>query len=120
MKIRKIVLLIASLAALSPVVSSASPEKSALNACAKAFASSLAATGAQAPTFKLAYGASEPTGSMMEFYNREFTFELHARDSKTGAQVAHASCSTDIRGNVVTLSALPADAVSPALAARLW
>ena len=56
---------------------------------------------------------------MLEFYTREYTFDLNAKDLKTGLPIARASCSTDSRGAVVALSAIPLDAAHPAVAARL-
>ena len=112
-------LTLASIAALTPVISNASPEKAALDACARAFATSLAAPGAAAPAFKLAYRSNEFAGSMLEFYTREYTFDLNANDPKTGLPIARASCSTDAHGAVVALSPIPLDAAHPAVAARL-
>jgi hypothetical protein len=118
MNIRKLALATAVAAALSPVIAGATPEKDSLNACAHAFASSLAAHGAAAPAFRLAYHGNEFSGSIVDFYNREYTFELHARDPKTGQQLARASCSTDIHGTVIALSALPLPIAQPALASQ--
>jgi hypothetical protein len=119
MSIRRICLAVAAAAVLAPAISDASPEKAALNACARAFASSLASPGAATPAFKVDFRSNHYVGSVIDLYAREYTFELHARDAKTGLPVAHASCSTDSRGNVVALSSIPLDAVSPAFAARL-
>jgi len=112
-------LVLASIAALTPVISKASPEKAALNACARAFATSLAAPGAATPAFKVAYHPNEFAGSILEYYTREFTFDLNANDPKTGLPIARASCSTDAHGAVVALSPIPLDAAHPAVAARL-
>jgi hypothetical protein len=119
MKSRQFGLLLASIAALVPVASNASPEKTALNACARAFASSLAAPGSAAPAYKVAYMASEYTGSMLAFYAREFTFDLHANDLKTGLPIARASCSVDSHGTVIALSPVPLNAVRAGMAAKL-
>jgi len=119
MNLRKIGLAVATTAVLAPAISNASPERDALNACARAFASSLASPGAAAPTFKVAYHSNIHTGSMLEFYTRAYTFDLHANDPKTGSPIARASCSTDPRGAVVALSAVPLDAAQATLAARL-
>jgi len=118
MTIRKIPLAVAAIAALTPVISNASPEKAALTACAQAFATSLASPGASAPTFKIAYRGSDIPGSMVDFYSRQYTFELQARDAKSGSSIARASCSTDVRGNVVALSSMPLGSDKTALAAR--
>jgi hypothetical protein len=119
MNVRKIGLAIATIAVLAPAISNASPERSALNACALAFASSLASPGTAAPAFKVAYHGNVNTGSMLEFFVREYTFDLHANDPNTGLPIARASCSTDARGAVVALSAVPLDAVQATLAAQL-
>jgi len=118
MIIRTIPLAVAAIAALTPLISNASPEKVALTACAQAFASSLASPGTSAPTFKIAYRGSDIPGSMVDFYSREYTFELKARDAKTGSSIARASCSTDVRGNVVALSSMPLATDGTTLAAR--
>ena len=117
MKFRHIALVAASIAALAPAISNASPEKAAMSACARAFASSLAAPGAAVPAFKVAYRDNR-YGSLLEFYTREYSFELHANDLKTGLPVARASCSTDSHGTVVSLSPIPLDAAHPVFAAR--
>lgn len=118
MIIRNIPLAVAAIAALTPLISNASPEKAALTACAQAFASSLASPGASAPTYKIAYRGSDIPGSMVDFYSREYTFELQAHDAKTGSSIARASCSTDVRGNVVALSSMPLATAGTTLAAR--
>lgn len=119
MSFHKIRLAVATIVVLAPAISNASPEKAALNACASAFAASLASPGAAAPAFKVAYRGDPFTGSMIDFYSREYTFELHANDRKTGLPFARASCSTDRHGAVVALSSIPLEAARPALAAQL-
>ncbi len=119
MKFRQVSLLLASIAALVPVASHASPEKTALNACARAFASSLAAPGSAVPAYKVAYMGSEYAGSMLAFYAREFTFDLYANDLKTRLPIARASCSVDSHGTVIALSPVPLNAGRAAMAAKL-
>jgi len=117
MIIRKLLLTAASIAAICPAVSHASTETTALNACAQAFATSLA-PGSAAPAFKLKYH-SESAGSLADYYSsRAFTFYLQARDPKTGLTLARATCSADTRGAVIALTATPPEA-SPSLAAQL-
>jgi hypothetical protein len=103
MNLRRLKYLAAAIFALAPAISGASPEKEALDACARAFASSLARPGAAAPAFKVDYSGNQNSGSMLEFYTREFTFDMYAKDPKTGLPIARASCSTDSRGSVVAL-----------------
>ena len=118
MKFRHFALAAASIAALAPAVSSASPpEKAALNACARAFASSLAAPGTAAPTYKVAYRDNRFVGSMLDFSTREYSFELNANDLKTGLPIARASCSTDSHGTVMSLSSIPLNSAQPTFAA---
>ena len=118
MNVRHAGFVAAALAALSPAISQANTEKAALDACARAFATSLAAPGAAAPTFTVVYGGAQNSGSVSEYFSREYTFELHADSRKTGLPIASASCSTDARGTVTALSAIPMDAARATLAAR--
>ena len=52
----------------------------------------------------------------MDFFAREYTFELHANDQKTGQLIARASCSTDLHGSVVALSSIRLEQARPGLA----
>jgi hypothetical protein len=110
MNVRKLALAAAAAAVLSPAISDASPEKTALNACARAFASSLASAGGAAPVFKVVYGGERNVASAADFFARTYVFDLHAKDQKTGLPVARASCSTDLRGSIISLSSIPMDA----------
>jgi hypothetical protein len=106
----------AILAALSPAISQAAPESDALNACTRAFASSLAPDAANPPAFKLKYNAGQPATAWSNYFTREYTFFLQVRDPKTGISRASATCSATAGGNLIALKAPPADA--PALAAK--
>src|SRR5271170_3564786 len=114
MYLRRISLVLAATAALAPVLSHASAEADALNACSRAFATSLASPGAAAPTYKAVLHGSD-MGSVAQFYARSFAFYLRANDAKTGAAIARATCSTDARGAVVAFSAVPEGAAYPDL-----
>jgi hypothetical protein len=107
MNFRKIAFSCATIAALAPAICNATSERDALNACARAFASSLAAPGAAAPAFKVSYQGDQYSGSTLAFYSKEYTFELHAKDPKTGLPIGRASCSTDAHGSVIALSLIP-------------
>jgi hypothetical protein len=113
---RKIALAVVTIAALSPAISNASPEKVSVKACASAFASSIAAPGTSAPGYKLAYRGSFGS-TVSDFYPTDFTFTLEAHDPKTGLAIARAVCSTNSRGMVTAISAVPLDAKAT-LAAR--
>lgn len=119
MLFRKIVLASATIAALLPALSHAS-EKTSLNACASAFATSLAASGAPAPAFKLDY-QDQVTPAWTNYYPTEYTFTMEAHDAKSGAAIARVRCSASYRGVVKDLATLPMDSKSAAattLAAR--
>ena len=110
---------VAAIVALSPAMAHASPEKDALNACAAAFATTLAAPGAAAPTFKVVDGGTHRSASVGDFFARNYTFYLYANCQKTGMQIASASCSTNSRGAVAALSPVQLEeAASPSLASR--
>jgi hypothetical protein len=117
MNIRSIGLAVITVAALAPTISSASVESSSLQACASAFATSIAAPGASAPSFKLSYSAAGGSGSLVQFYSHAYTFDLQARDPKTGIAVARAKCSTD-RNGVVALSPIGLEEKAETLASR--
>jgi hypothetical protein len=117
MDIRKFTLAAAAGAAISPSISTANPENVALNACARAFASSIAAPGSSAPSYKLDYRGARAQSALANYYGREYAFILQAHDPKTGATLASATCSSNMRGTVVALSPLPLDSSSPTLAA---
>jgi hypothetical protein len=119
MNIRALILSAASIAALSPAVSFASPENAALDACARAFAASTAAPGSGAPAFKLKYHSSQAGNSILDYYgSHEYTFYPQALDLKTGATLARATCTTDMRGTQVALAAMPLNGSEATLAAR--
>jgi hypothetical protein len=117
MNFRKISLAAATTAALVPALSNAASEKSAVEACARAFASSLGTADAAAPTYKVDYRGIQYVESVADMYSRGYTFHLIAKSRKTGLPIAQASCATDKHGVVVALSPLPQDS-APALTAR--
>jgi hypothetical protein len=108
MNFRTLLLGAASIAALSPALCFASPENAALGACARAFAASMASPGSSAPAFKVKYRSGQAQTAIGEYYgSHEYTFYLQANDLKTGATLARATCTTDMRGTQVALSAAP-------------
>lgn len=114
MYIRDIVLSIATIAVISPsITTAASPQNVALNACASALAAKVAVPGAAAPSYKVDFHGSQSESAIQEYYGREYTFYLRAHDAKTGLTVARATCSVDSHGSVI---ALTTDATAAALA----
>jgi hypothetical protein len=119
MKFRTLFFAAASIATLSPSLAQASTENAALGACARAFAASMASPGASAPSFKLKYRSSQASSSIVDYYNNgAYTFELQARDVKTGATLARATCTANTRGAQVALTATPLNGSEATLAAR--
>lgn len=104
MNIRTISLAIITIAAISPVVASAAPEQAALNACAKAFATSIAAPGATAPKYKLNYAQRHFDSTLSDYYAHNYTFNMKAQNPKTGTAFASATCSANIHGDVLELT----------------
>src|SRR5882672_9272538 len=90
MNSRKISLAAATIAALVPALCNAAAEKTAVEACARAFASSLGTADAAAPTYKVDYRGIQYVESVTEIYSRGYTFHLFAK-SKTGMPIAQAN-----------------------------
>ena len=118
MNFRNICLTAALTAVLAPAASNAMGEKSAFEACARAFASSLGTTDAAAPTYKVDYRGIQYVESVADMYSRGYTFHLIAKSRKTGLPIAQARCATDRHGVVVALSPLPQESAPSALTAR--
>jgi len=118
MHFRKLVLAAATIAAISPSISNASPEHFALQACARAFASKIASPGSTAPSYKLKYEDDGDAGTAVDYYHRQYTFYLQAHDPKNGSQLASATCSTNMGGVILALTMTPVPAPAPALAAK--
>lgn len=116
MLIRNFALACTVLAAVSPVIAHATSERVSAKACAHAFASAIG-TGANNPNFKLAYHDNVES-VLTDFYPTDYTFTLEAHDPKTGAAIAHATCSTDFRGVVTAISVLRPGSSTPSLASR--
>lgn len=118
MIIRTLILGAASIAALSPSVSFASPENAALGACTRAFAASMASPGSSAPAFKLKYRGGSGSSILDYYSSHHYTFYLQAHDAKTGATLASATCTSDIRGTQIALNVTPPNGSEATLAAR--
>jgi hypothetical protein len=55
---------------------------------------------------------------LTDFYPSDFTFTLEARDPKTGLPFARAVCSTNNRGTVTAISAVPLNSETGKLASQ--
>jgi hypothetical protein len=119
MQSRTLPILAALSVVLSPMAANAGPESAALKTCTAAFASSLAAKGAESPSVKLNYRSTQPGSAFAEYYTRDYTFFLKANDPKTGAALARATCSATTGGMLLSLSASPEETDTATLAARL-
>jgi|HubBroStandDraft_4_1064222.scaffolds.fasta_scaffold368801_1 hypothetical protein len=107
MKSRHLLLAAIAAATLLPSISTAAGDKDAANACARAFAASIAAPGTVAAPYKLSFRT--PSLSLAP-YGRSATFNLQAQSAKTGAVLARAICFTNRDGSVTAVSAVPLDA----------
>ncbi|HWX80520.1 MAG TPA: hypothetical protein VNZ02_10530 [Steroidobacteraceae bacterium] len=118
MHIRNLTLAAAAFAAISPAICNANPETVALQACARAFASSIAAPGSAAPSYTVDYRSGESHGVPAGYYDRAYTFYLRAHSPKSDRTIARATCAADLNGTIVSLKSEPAARSSPALAAQ--
>jgi|HubBroStandDraft_4_1064222.scaffolds.fasta_scaffold746873_1 hypothetical protein len=105
MNIRHYRFTLLALAALSPAISNASSEKDSADACARAFAAGLGTAAAgPAPSFKLVYHIYQPSSPIAAYFASDYTFDLQARNPKSGATIARARCSTDRHAAVIALN----------------
>jgi hypothetical protein len=112
MQFKMFVLAGAAIAAISPAVSSASPERTALNACANALASNVAAAGG-ATNYQLKYQHS--SSGPLDYYSHQYTFYLQARDAN-GMPLGRATCSANSRGSITAFTPVPLGSSTLALA----
>jgi hypothetical protein len=111
MNLRRLGFAVVTVAALSPSISTASPDKDFANACARAFVTRIAGQGATGPTYKLDYKGDRSWGWSGGALAINYSFDLEARSARTGVAIARARCSTNSRGTVIVLSSLPLGAV---------
>lgn len=112
-------IILATAAVLSALPAAASTTSRSASACAKAFAEQVAAERHRAPSYRVDY-VSPGAGSILSaYYSSRYTFDLHARDSKSGEAVAHATCVTNRSGEVISLHVDAVGAEAARLAARL-
>jgi hypothetical protein len=79
----------------------------------------VAAPGSRAPEFKLKYRGTQALSAIADYYGgHEYTFYLQAHDTKTGATVARATCTSDTHGTLIALTATPLNSSEATLAAR--
>jgi hypothetical protein len=116
MNLRKTSLILASVAALSPVIANASSERTSVKACAAAFATGIASSGS-AVGYKLDYRGNMSGSLFADVYSSDYTFTLEAR-SKSGVPLARAVCTANSHGKVTAISAIPLDAQTAATAAQ--
>jgi zona occludens toxin (predicted ATPase) len=120
MKTLKLVAALAGTAvALSSSIASASSENRAAAACAKAFAAQLAVPGGAAPPYKLDFQPFEESSIVSGFYATHYTFDLSARDPRSNASIARATCVTSRSGTIDSLTSLPPATAGTELASTL-
>jgi len=118
MNARRFALILTAAAALSPLTSQASPERDAVDSCAHALVASMAATGTAPPTYKVQYPSDRFRSAIAKFFVHDDTFELEARDRKSGAVIARARCTTNYRGSILAFSTVPLAEREALLSAR--
>jgi hypothetical protein len=104
-------------AAITPAISNATPERASVASCAQAFASTLAANGASPSKFTVTFKNEADSSVLVSFYSREFSYNLEARDPKTHATLARATCTANRDGAVLQFTRL-SDTDAAKLAAR--
>ena len=110
MNARRFALIVIAAASLAPLTSRASPERDAVNVCARALVASMAAAGAAPPTYKVQYRLDRFRRSIADYFVHDDLFDLEAHDPKSGAVIARARCMTNSRGRIVAFStAQPGD-----------
>ena len=115
MHLRTLSLAAALLVGLSPAIALAAPEDAALSACVRAFADKITPAGASAPAVRVAYPhAASP---ITDYYARSFIFTMSAKNTKTGSQIAQATCKANTHGEILAISTKTDSAVA-ALASR--
>jgi hypothetical protein len=118
MNVRTVLIAGIAAAALAPAISNASPESVSLAACAQAFAAHIVTPGAGTLKYRVAY-LGETTGSALSLiYSREYTFEMQAKDRKSGMTIARGSCSARRDGVVTALSSSPIGAPNEKFASQ--
>jgi hypothetical protein len=103
MNLRKISLAAAAIVAIVPAISQASPEQTALKACTRQFAASIA-PGAAEDAYKVVYMNRSVDSPLVAYYARDFNFNMKANATNGGATMARATCSTDLHGNVTAFT----------------
>lgn len=101
MDYRRVSIVAAFLGLSTPLVSQAAPHDAALNACVRAFASSVR-PGAALANVKVHYVPRPGTSLISDYFSREYSFFLQAKGASTGT-IAVATCSANANGTVVSL-----------------
>jgi hypothetical protein len=108
---------IAAVPTLLPAVCGAADEAS-LNACAKVFAAGLSTHGTSAGTYRISFMNRGYVETEAQYEAGIYTYDIAARDSKSGAIMARAACTVDEVGTLTALTYVPLREFAPALAAR--
>jgi hypothetical protein len=109
---------IAAVPTILPSVCAASSDEASLNACAKVFAAGLSTHGTPAETYRISFMNRGYVETEAQYEAGIYTYDIAARDSKSGAVIARAACTVDQVGAVTALSYVPLRESAPVLAAR--
>lgn len=102
---------------LLPAVCGAADEAS-LNACAKVFAAGLATRGMPAERYRISFINRGYIETPAQYDEGIYTYDVTARDTKSGAVMASATCHVDGDAAVTALTYRTLGVSVPALAAR--
>jgi|GEM_PF-5346137 hypothetical protein len=108
---------IAAVPTLLPAVCGAADEAS-LNACAKVFAAGLATHGMPVENYRISFVNRGYVETAAEYDAGIYTYDVTARDPKSGAVMASATCNVDEGAAVTALTYRTFGVPVPALAAR--
>jgi hypothetical protein len=107
-----------TVAAAIPSVASASIENRSAAACAQEFAARVNVSG-EVPSYKFDYRSTGLSSVVATYFATQYTFDLMARNPKSGAEVARATCVVSRAGRIISLVSTPVVAGETKLASRL-
>lgn len=101
MNTRYLGILGAAIVALSPQIAAAAPGKTSLDACVRAFEAKLGANPADSAKYVVNFADGVDTSAVSFRDATNFTFDMAARDSKTGTTKVRATCSATRGGKIL-------------------
>ncbi len=109
---------IAAAAAIHPTLSRAASDDAALTVCEKVFAAGIAGRVIPAVGYRVTFANRGYIETEAQYDAGLYTYDLVARDRKTGIPFASATCTVDEQGAITALSYVPLTVGAPTFAAR--